>query len=221
MQETPTSLSPDSATPTSATDNAIAELDEIEESLEPPQLPDELWQEITEQHCKYSASERVRAVMGFIATGSRLGAGRVTGIPSEAMRRWMVQPWWQKVMDECYRIMNQQFSADLTRTAMKAAKELNDRVQNGEYVYDKEGNMLLDEHGVPKRTKLTSKRLAFDGLAIPVQQRAIVTGSKERTDKESTQKILKQIRDAFLEIGQTKNVTKETTLIEGEVIGQK
>ena len=193
-------------------DDEIPEIGE-KEDIELPQIPRELWNDLTESSPQWTAEDKIKAVMAFINFGSMNKAAKAIGIPRQTLCQWKYRPWWGRVMEEAYKMMNQEFVANITRTALTASEELKDRVTHGEYVY-KEGEMQFHEDGTPKRQKLTSRRLAFDGISIPIQQRALVAGEKK--PQLSTAQVLKEIREAFREIGQEKNVTKDSVLIEQE-----
>src|SRR3990167_196536 len=186
---------------------------EDKDEIEVPQIPAELWNDLTESSPQWTAEDKIKSVMAFINLGSINKAAKAVGIPRQTLCQWKYRSWWGRVMEEAYKMMNQEFVANITRTALTASEELKDRVTNGEYVY-RDGEMQFREDGTPKRQKLTSQRLAFDGIAVPIQQRALVAGEKK--PQLSTAQVLKEIREAFREIGQEKNVTKDSVLIEQE-----
>ena len=197
-----------SATPTQGT-----------EDLELPGLPDELWDELRSEggNGRWTTTDRVRAALVYSTVGGSKRTEAITGVPEETVRHWKnYAPWWNKVVHHVHKFNNQKHIASLTQTILAAGEELADRVKNGEYVYDKEGNMCLDANGVPKRRKLTAHSLAVDGIAIPGQRRALLLGDPTSRQETSGVETMRELKELFQTIGikRVKNITPEPLVID-------
>ena len=189
-----------------------------DESIETPTIPDELWDELLEtnkgaQKKCYSPEQKIRLVAAYVNIGSLNKAAKQNNIPQQTAQHWKKQPWFNRVKQEVYKNCNDKIISGLSQITLKATQELQDRMEHGEYVYDKEGKVMLDEEGEPRRKKLTAHSLAVDGIAIPSEKRAVLQGNDPRK-KNDTVETLRELRKLCHEMGQVKNITPESRLIE-------
>jgi len=202
---------------------------EISTEIETPGLSDELWAELND-FCekptggvltKCRPDEIVKTVVAYATLGGSRKACAATGVPAATIRGWKQrQAWWPKIIAEVYAMQNEEHLSDLNSIIIKAGKELNDRVDNGDYVYDKEGKLITDtdEDGkeVPRRKKLSTHALAVDCLAIPTDKRALITGAKATTQETSSLAHLENIMRMCIDVGKEKDITEQSRIIDAD-----
>ena len=128
---------------------------------------------------------RVNAAICWLVTGSVEKASEMSEIPPRTIRDWMKQPWWDDVVDTVKGIKQKELDALWTGLIHKSADALRDRVDNGDSVLDKFGNI--------KKIPIKGKDLAFI-TAIAVDKRALARGqATSRTEKVSITEKLNEI----------------------------
>lgn len=174
-----------------------------------PIIPDELWTELADKS-KWTPEQKVHAVIAYVNHGYFKRASKDTGIPRQTIQGWAKQSWWPKVTDCIYSMKSQKIASLYVNTIECGAEQLLDRTKNGEYVYDKEGNMLYEQDGekldadrnpIPKRKKLTAHSLAIDTIAIPQDKLAVLKGSTVNPKKEDSLKYLEELGKVLHEVG--------------------
>ena len=63
----------------------------------------------------------------------------MTGIPSETIKWWKTQPWWFDVSQEILKEQDEEISSGFSRIVKKAQKEVEERLEKGDWVYLKVG----------------------------------------------------------------------------------
>lgn len=178
-------------------------------------IPDELWEELTDNTQSpnpYPPEDKIRAVVAHVNHGSINRAAKAVNIPRKTVEYWSKSTWWPKVKHQVYRLCDDQMVATQTRLAQKALEEAEDRILNGEYVYDKDGDLVLDDDGKPKRKKLPIKDVMVYGHAIPLDKRALLKGEGPKR-KDSGTEFLKELRGLLYDVG-AKNITPQSVLID-------
>ena len=128
---------------------------------------------------------RVNAAICWLVTGSVEKASEMSEIPPRTIRDWMKQPWWDDVVDTAKGIKQKELDALWTGLIHKSADALRDRVDNGDSVLDKFGNI--------KKIPIKGKDLAFI-TAIAVDKRALARGqATSRTERISIEEKLSKI----------------------------
>ena len=176
-----------------------------------------LWEELCSKSgpSRYTPEDKIKAIQVYYATGSSWRTEAVTGIPSATIRQWKTMPWWDAVKKEVLKLNNEKLSIMLTNTAMLAAEKLQDRVEHGEPVFDKEGNPKMKD-GKQVRVPLTVHQLAIDGVAIPLEKvmKFNLIGDNVK-EKMTAEQFLREIRDT-LDAAASKRRLEEK-VINGEV----
>ena len=118
----------------------------------------------------WSDSQKIEAVTTYLALGNLALAGRVLKIPEQTLRLWKQKDWWKDVEHELRLEENLQLSSRLQKIIEGSLAVTEDRISNGDYVYDnKTGSMIRkpvsmkDAHKVAmdminKREDLTNQR---------------------------------------------------------------
>jgi hypothetical protein len=160
----------------------------------------------------WSDKKKIEAVTTFLATGNLVLTGKMLNVPEETLRKWKASDWWAELTDKVQEEDNLQLSAKLNKTLEKSIEAVNDRIENGEYMYDpRTGKLrrvparLRDLHKVS--TDLIDKRMLLK-KARPV----------ERVSVENVEGRLLKLAETFatLALGKTPQEKVVNEVIEGE-----
>ena len=92
---------------------------------------------------KYKKTETILKCLAMIASGTKKQvACRTTGLPYQTYVKWIHKPWYQQVMELIKLEFDNHLDASLTGTTHKAIDKINERMDNGDVVLDKEGNQI-------------------------------------------------------------------------------
>ena len=181
-------------------------------------LPDELYKKLEQKGGykanklgrQYNAEEKIQVATYWMIGYSSRDIEKMLQVPASTCRYWMQQPWWKDLMREVRKAKNEELDNQLTRIIHKSARQLEDRIDHGNY----SRNPITGEM---ERIPLKSSELAKDGMGIPFDKRAMVRGdptSKVAREEVSQEKVLEQLAEAFLKVVKQ----SEPKPIEGEVI---
>jgi len=118
---------------------------------------------------EWSQSQKIEAVLTYIATGSETKTAAATGIPKGTINMWRYQPWWKELIAQIHEEKDDQITTDITRILDKSIENVMDRLENGDFGFNqKTGEVfrkpvnLRDSHKVlvdmiDKRNLLTGK----------------------------------------------------------------
>ena len=144
----------------------------------------------------YSAEEKIRTAALWLMGHSSYELEPILQIPAETIRTWMVSSWWKDLLKELRRAKNDELDIMLTRVMHKTAKQLEDRVENGNYKFN-------PKTGEQERVPLSSSELAKDGLGIPFDKRALTRGdatSRRENVEVNQEAMLEQLANQFAKI---------------------
>ena len=86
----------------------------------------------------WSEKERVQAVQAYLILGKVTLVAATTGVPEDTLRKWKQQDWWAECEAEIKRGSKIELSGKLSNVVNKTLEVLEDRVVNGDFVYDRE-----------------------------------------------------------------------------------
>lgn len=152
------------------------------------------WKEIEglwDSRSRYSAEQKINALTHFIITGSYQKSADMTGIPAHTIRGWATRtPWWQEAMDKIRKHQNNELDARISLLFSKAMDEIDDRIENGDFVIDRKTGQ---KHRVPVAAKdLTSI------VCYLYDKRALMRGDVTSiTANTSPKKLLEELKKGF------------------------
>lgn len=156
--------------------------------------------------------DRIRAASVYGVTGKITKVVEITGIPAETLRRWKQEPWWNEVIDRIKVEKDEDFDQRLTNIIERSMDEIEDRLENGDSVYDnKTGKILKKPMGGKEIGVLTS--IAFDKRDLI--RRKQKTQVEQQSTKELLQSIANTVRD-FVKITNQKTIEGEVTHVQEE-----
>lgn len=92
--------------------------------------------------------KKVEVVKAFLITGSVADASRVCGVPYDTVRHWRMTDWWQEIEDNLRSEDNMVLSAGLKKRIDKAMALADDRMDNGDFFFNKEGEVVRKPVGL-------------------------------------------------------------------------
>lgn len=168
----------------------------------------EILNEISHLNIKYRPEDRIYAATCWVVLGSREKASQHCGVPADTIGYWMRTTWWKNLVKLVRRAYQDELDAKLTGVIHDGVDALQDRVENGNFRVNPATGEL---HRVP----LSSTELARDAVGILFDKRALIRGDPtSRTEKISSEEILKQLAAQFLKLVKE----NEPKAIECEVI---
>ena len=84
----------------------------------------------------WEEKKKVEAVTTYIATGNYALTAKMINVPEPTIRFWKSQEWWKQMVEDVYQEGNLQLSSKLSKTLEKSIDAVNDRLENGDFVYN-------------------------------------------------------------------------------------
>lgn len=138
----------------------------------------------------YSVGDMIRVCAYSTIYPSSTKIEKLTGVPSRTIRKWRQKaPWWKELTRQIRKHKQEELDAQLTSVVMKASGDLLDRLEKGDQVLDKTGDLVT----VPLKAMDVAKV-----LGIAYDKRALLRGDPTaRTEKISTSEVLKELKTTF------------------------
>jgi hypothetical protein len=153
---------------------------------------------------QWTEKEKLNCVCVFAVCGNSRRTSELTAIPEATIRTWKQTEWWAEISERIVQEADEQLDTKLTSIVDKAVEALNDRLDNGEEVYDiKSGKVIKKSVG--------AKDSAFI-FATAVDKRQLLRGkATSRVEKVTIDTRLGRLAEQF------KAFTNSKT-IEGEIV---
>lgn len=146
---------------------------------------------------QWKPEDKQRAVAAYSATGSFQKSSSLIGIPDATIRYWAKQDWWEEEL----RRVNQQDTNELkstyTRIAKRATDLLEDRLENGDDVVTKDGDVV--------KRKIPGKDLAVIA-AIATDKRKQALEQPQIMAVQSANERLLQLMENFIRFSSAKQI---------------
>lgn len=141
---------------------------------------------------QYSDTEREAAVAVYVAEGTYKAASDATGISADTIRAWKLRnaAWWEEAAERARAEYAPVHDAAIRQTMEASLEQLRDRVLNGDYVLDKEGNQV--RMPVKARDLVIAAGTMFDKLRIIRGQPTSIAGKADVTAQDKLE-ALKQV----------------------------
>lgn len=141
----------------------------------------------------WNDKKKIEVVTTWLILGNMVLTAGVTGVPEGTLRRWKAQPWWKELELQIQTETDQELDAKLGKRIEKALELVNDRLENGDFLYD------------PKTGQFVRKPVSLkDGWKVAsemVDKRFILRKQpKEATSQEAVGDILKNLAKEFAEM---------------------
>lgn len=180
----------------------------LEEPLKKSKEERQYWRlmEMVPNKHPYSPQQRVDVVMAYSTAGNLQAIAKQFGIPEQTLYTWRKQVWWEPALRECLRQHDVELDMRLTGVLNKTLNHMNDRLDHGDEVLDKNGELV--------RKKVSFRDLAISGLGVGYDKRALNRGMPTKRI------IITDVERVTLLVEGFQVIAKERKLkvIQGEVI---
>lgn len=158
----------------------------------------------------YSDKEKMNAVCVFAVSGNSRRVAEVTKIPEATIRQWKTTEWWNEILTRIHVEEDEELDTKLTDLVNKAVGAVNDRLTDGDWVYNAREDKLI-------RKPINGKDLAVIA-AITVDKRQLLRGQPtQRVEKISQDERLLKLADQFKQFTLAKEVVQEIEVVEEDV----
>lgn len=124
---------------------------------------------------RWSDKQKLEAIQSYLLLGNLAMTGRILNIPEITLRQWKATEWWTSQVEELKLQEKVELSGKLKKIANVALTVVEDRLQNGDFIYDqKTGEMrrklvsMKDAHKVS--VDLMAKQELMDKQTSPLAQ---------------------------------------------------
>jgi hypothetical protein len=126
----------------------------------------------------WSDSQKIEAVTTYLALGNLVLTSNVLKIPEMTLRAWKQTQWWKEIVDDLASQEDLQLSSRLKRIIESTLSATEDRIMNGNFIYDNKSGQLVrkpvDMKDLHKVTvDLIDKRAVLDNKqpnSVPLEQ---------------------------------------------------
>jgi hypothetical protein len=174
-----------------------------------------------QQQAWWSEKQKYDAVASYLLFGNLALVGRMTGIPERTLRKWKASPWWNEAENEVRKSSKVQLSGKLVKSIELANMQLEDRLQNGDFLYDqKTGQMVRKPVSADTAVKVLDKLIERQEM-LDKSARALDT-----TTQEGVTERLAKLAEDFMKFANTKTIEGQVTheiseAIDAEVVREE
>lgn len=154
----------------------------------------------------FSDAKKMEVACCYAVTGNSRRAAEITKVPEGTIRSWKSQDWWLEIQSRIVREQDEELDVKLTKLVDKAVDQVNDRLDNGDYVYNPKNDKII-------RKPVNAKDLAIV-TAITVDKRQLLRGQPtSRVEKVSTDERLKKLANQFKQFTLARDITVDAEVI--------
>ena len=160
---------------------------------------------------KYKKPEVILKCLAMIAMGTKKKvACRTTGLPYQTYVKWIHKPWYHQCMELIKAEFDNQLDASLTATTHTAIEKLNDRMENGDAVLDRNGELQYKP--------MSGRDLGVTFATIFDRRQLLRNKPTSVHETKSTKEVLEGIAERFekmaIEDAEFEEITDDATLAE-------
>jgi transposase-like protein len=123
----------------------------------------------------YTDQEKLEAVKLYLITGNNSATAAALGMNRDTLMGWRQTQWWKDLTKEVKEQTNIALSAKLRKIADKALEQVQDRLENGEFIYDqKKGELIRKPVSIAEARKATTDCLD-KAMKIETVQEGVAT----------------------------------------------
>lgn len=162
------------------------------------------------RHGWYSDAKKMQAACAFAVTGNSRRVSELVKVPEGTIRAWKTTEWWNELQSRIRVEQNEEFDTKITKLLDKAVEQINDRLQDGDYVYNARADKLI-------RKPVGARDLSHI-TAQMVDKRQLLRGEPtSRTAKASENDKLVRLAEEFKRFATAKEVVSIAETIEEEL----
>lgn len=157
-----------------------------------------------DKHAHYTEQQKLEAVKLWMVVGSNVTVAAALGIQIDTFKRWKAQKWWKDAVEDLKHENSIRLSSRLRKIAEKSFELVEDRLENGDYIYDQ-------KTGEMRRKPMLGKDVAR--IATDFVDKAIKIDSKPREEEQVVLGRLEDLAKRFEELAQKKQPIQVTDVI--------
>lgn len=154
----------------------------------------------------YPDSKKLEAVKLWLLTGNLMHTAAALNIPFPTLRTWRYQDWWSNLVEELKTEDRLKLSNRLQTIAEKSLNQLEDRIQNGDWIFNRATGELER-----KPVSLRDTTQAFN--SIHDRKQKLDTRPKDEADNKQVMDRLAALASKFEEIAAKKQPIQVTDVI--------
>jgi hypothetical protein len=129
---------------------------------------------------KYSDEDRRRAVVEYFVAGNMTLVAERTDIPRTTLNGWRQTEWWDEALVELRQEKADELDANLTKLIDSAFEQLQDRIEHGDYILNKEGKLVRKP--MSGRDLVTTGAIVYDKQRLHRNQPTAIQGKAENLE---------------------------------------
>lgn len=154
----------------------------------------------------YSDAQKLEAVKLWMLTGNLTATAAALNITYPTIRNWRYSQWWKDLVEELQGQENIELNQRLKRIAEKSLDTMVDRLENGDYILDKQTGQL-----VRKPVNLRDTTLAYNSLHDRRQR--LLEAPRDKQDNKQVVDRLAALAAKFEEIAAKRQPINVTDII--------
>lgn len=148
----------------------------------------------------WRSQDKQRAVAAYASTTSFSKSSSITGIPENTIRYWATQDWFDEELRRADKTDSEELKGTFTRIAKRAASELEDRLDNGDDILTKDGDIV--------RKRIGGKDLAII-MGVATDKRKQQLDQPQTVATQSSHDKLLSLMESFIKFSQAKEIKSE------------
>jgi hypothetical protein len=170
-------------------------------------LPSVRKRAIGDKHKHYSDSQKIEAVTTYLALGELKLTANVLKIPEITLKVWKQKDWWKEIENDLRTQEDLQLSVRLQKIINKSFDQVEDRLSNGDFIYDQKTGQLV-------RKPVSMKDAHKVAVDLVDKRRVLIDRQPQTASVESVEAKLLKLAEKFAEIaGKTKPQVEVTDVI--------
>ena len=155
----------------------------------------------------WNENDRIQAATVYAMVGNAQRVEEITGIPCGTIRAWKTTEWWPQIIDRIRAEADDELDVKITHLIDKSVKEINERLDKGDYIYDTKTGEL-------KRKPLNGKDMAVM-TSIFVDKRELLRKQKDiKTQETTVNDRLKKLFDEFTKFTKARTIEGDKVNVE-------
>jgi hypothetical protein len=147
----------------------------------------------------WSADQRLQAAATYVMLGTMTETALATGIPLPTLKAWKNLPWWKDLISQVRRDDLDKASSNIQRVIEKAVKATEERLDNGNFVFDqKTGKIVRIPVNIKDALKVTTE--------LMTKQDKLLEREEQKETQEATVDRLTKLAEELAKFAKTKPV---------------
>ena len=155
----------------------------------------------------YTNEQRRAVIADYFVTGNITKTANMNNIPRRTVGTWIKSDWGVELFAEVRHEKGEEFDANLTKLIDSAFAEAQDRVENGDFRVNKDGQLI--------RVPMGGKELVISGATVYDKRQLHRNHPTNISSSQSSQEQLQAVLDKCFAIG---SQVKQVNSIPGECV---